>query len=57
MWEVFKEHFYEKYLPALVRNAKEHEFMKLQQATMSIAEYMAKIEELCKLSTIYQRNS
>ena len=29
-WEMFKEEFYQKYFPALVWNAKELEFMKLQ---------------------------
>ena len=39
-----------------VRNAKEMEFWRLYQGGMSIAEYTAKFEELCKFSTIYERN-
>ena len=46
-------HFYEKYFPASMRNAKELEFMNLRQGTMNVAEYTVKFEELCKLSTIY----
>ena len=48
--------FYEKYFPVSMRNAKELEFMRLQQGNMSAAEYTAKFEELCKFSIIYQRN-
>ena len=54
--EVFKMHFYEKCFPASMRNAKELDFISLLQRTMNIAEYTAKFEELCKFSTIYQRN-
>ena len=35
---------------------KDLESMKLQQGNMSITEYIAKFEELCKFSIIYQRN-
>ena len=55
-WEVFKNVFYEKYFPASVRNAKELEFMRLQQGNMGVSKYAAKFEELCKFSTIYQHN-
>ena len=54
-WDVFKETFYQKYFPVLVRNAKELEFMQLRQENSSILEYIAKFEELCKFSTIYQQ--
>ena len=57
MWDVIKMTFYEKYFPIFVGNAKEMEFLRLYQGGMSIAEYTAKFEELCKFSTIYQRNS
>ena len=43
--------FYEKYFPASKRNAKELEFMRLQQGNMSLSEYTAKFDELCKFST------
>ena len=49
-------HFYEKYFPTYVRNAKELEFPSLRQGTIDVAEYTAKFEELYKFSTIYQRN-
>ena len=52
---MFKEAFYEKYFPIFILNAKELEFMRLTQGGMSMAEYTAKFEELCKFSTIYQR--
>ena len=55
-WETYKMQFYKKYFPTSMRNAKELESMKLQQGTMSIAEYTTKFEELCKFSSIYQRN-
>ena len=55
-WDVFNEAFYQKYFLASVRNAKESEFLQLRQGSKSISEYIAKFEELCKFSTIYQRN-
>ena len=54
--DVFKMAFYEKYFSASVRNAKELQFMRLQQVVMTITKYMAKFKELRKFSTIYQRN-
>ena len=53
-WEAFKEAFYQKCFPTSVQNAKELEFMQLQQGGRSMSEYIAKFEELCKFSTIYQ---
>ena len=55
-WEIFKETFYHKYFPAFIRNAKELEFIQLQQEGRSMSEYIAMFEELCKFSIIYQRN-
>ena len=55
-WDVFKMHFYKKYFPASVRNAKELEFMNLRQGTLNVVEYTTKFEELYKFSTIYQRD-
>ena len=54
--DVFKEAFYQKYFLASIRNAKELEFLQLRQRGNSMSEYIAKFEELCKFSTIYQRN-
>ena len=56
IWHMFKRAFYQKYFPASIRNAKELEFMQLQQGGKSMLEYIAKFEELCKFSTIYQQN-
>ncbi|XP_027337088.1 uncharacterized protein LOC113850732 [Abrus precatorius] len=55
-WDVFSDPFYQKYFPAFIRNAKELEFMQLHQGNSSISEYIANFEELCKFSTIYQKN-
>ena len=55
-WDMFKEAFYSKYFPASVRNVKDLEFMQLRQGSRSVLEYIAKFEELCKFSTIYQQN-
>ena len=55
-WDVFKAAFYKNYFPLSVRNAKEVEFLRLDQGGMSIAKCTAKFEELCKFSTIYQQN-
>ena len=55
-WEVVKEAFYQKYFPVSIWDAKELEFMQLQQGGRSALEYIAKFEELCKFSTIYRRN-
>ena len=53
---MFKEAFYQKYFLAFVQNTKELEFLQLRQGSKSVSEYIAKFEELCKFSTIYQRN-
>ena len=45
--------FYQKYFPASLRNTKH---MQLRQGSRSVSEYIAKFEELCKFSTIYQWN-
>ena len=55
-WDVFRDAFYQKYFPASICNAKKLEFMQLRQGNSSISEYIAKFEELCKFSTIYQWN-
>ena len=55
-WEVFKEAFYQNYFPTSIRNAKELDVMQLQQGGRSMSKYIAKFEELCKFSIIYQQN-
>ncbi|XP_028223536.1 uncharacterized protein LOC114405042 [Glycine soja] len=45
-WDVFKRVFLEKYFPEDVRNKKEMEFLELKQGSMTVAEYVAKFEEL-----------
>ena len=55
-WNAFKYAFYQKYFPASVRNAKELELLQLRQGSKSVSKYIAKFEELCKFSTIYQLN-
>ena len=55
-WNRFKTCFYEKYFPQSVRDAKEQEFLNLRQGGMTLADYTAKFENLCKFSSIYKRN-
>ena len=47
-WDVFKRVFLEKYIPEEVRNKKEMEFLELKQGSMTVAEYIAKFEELVR---------
>ncbi|MCI11066.1 cellular nucleic acid-binding protein, partial [Trifolium medium] len=50
---MFKREFLTKYFPAYVRNRKVIEFMKLKQGNMSVANYAAKFESLCRFSPHY----
>jgi hypothetical protein len=52
-WEIFKREFLVKYFPADVRNRKVVEFMELKQGNLSVAEYAAKFEDLCRYSPHY----
>jgi hypothetical protein len=52
-WEMFKREFLVKYFPADVRNRKVVEFMELKQGNLSVPEYAAKFEELCRYSPHY----
>ena len=52
-WESFKREFLVKYFPSDIRNRKVVEFMELKQGNMSVAEYAAKFEELCRYSRHY----
>jgi len=47
-WERFKEEFLKKYFPADLRSKNEVEFLQLKQGSMSVAEYVAKFEELSR---------
>ena len=42
-WDRFKELFYKKYIPNAVRNAKDIEFMKLEQGDMTVAAYCSSL--------------
>ncbi|XP_072089573.1 uncharacterized protein [Arachis hypogaea] len=53
-WELFREEFYKKYFPNLVRNVKELELLQLKQSQMTITEYASKFEKLCLFSHICQ---
>ena len=55
-WETFQNAFLEKYFPANVKDAKELEFMKLEQGSMSVDAYVAKFDELCRFSAYYKLN-
>ncbi|XP_057426016.1 uncharacterized protein LOC130719407 [Lotus japonicus] len=52
-WEIFKNSFLEKYFPADARGRKEMEFLELKQEAMSVGEYAAKFEELCRFHPHY----
>ncbi|GAU40543.1 hypothetical protein TSUD_367090 [Trifolium subterraneum] len=52
-WEMFKREFFTKYFPADVNNKKVVEFMKLEQGSMTVAEYAAKFFSLCVFSPHY----
>jgi hypothetical protein len=52
-WEMFKREFLVKYFPADMRNRKVVEFMELKQGNLSVPEYAAKFEELCRYSPHY----
>ncbi|XP_020205583.1 uncharacterized protein LOC109790769 [Cajanus cajan] len=46
--ENFKKVFLEKYFPDSTRNAKEVEFLRLQQGNMSVQEYVVKFKHLAR---------
>ncbi|XP_050885094.1 uncharacterized protein LOC127088221 [Lathyrus oleraceus] len=48
-----KTEFLEKYFPADVRNKKEIEFIELKQGNKSVADYVAKFEELSRFCSYY----
>ncbi|XP_004515682.1 uncharacterized protein [Cicer arietinum] len=50
IWEHFEVAFLDKYYPKSSIRQKELEFVHLQQGDMSIAEYVAKFEELARFS-------
>jgi len=52
-WEVFRNEFLGKYFLADVRNKKEIEFLELKQGSTSVADYVAKFEELSKFCPHY----
>ncbi|MCH83885.1 cellular nucleic acid-binding protein, partial [Trifolium medium] len=52
-WEMFKREFLAKYFPMDFKNKKVIEFMELKQGSMTVAEYAAKFESLCKFSPHY----
>ncbi|XP_057444172.1 uncharacterized protein LOC130736353 [Lotus japonicus] len=47
-WEIFKNAFLEKYFPADAKGRKEEEFLELKQGMMTVGEYAAMFEELCR---------
>ncbi|KAL4343919.1 hypothetical protein AHAS_Ahas11G0126500 [Arachis hypogaea] len=46
--------FYKKYFHKPIREARELEFLRLKQGSMTVAEYTSKFEELCRFSKISQ---
>ncbi|MCI79421.1 hypothetical protein A2U01_0100692, partial [Trifolium medium] len=49
----FKREFLTKYFPADERNRKVIEFMELKQGGMTVSEYAAKFEDLCRFAPHY----
>ncbi|XP_027156937.1 uncharacterized protein LOC113758127 [Coffea eugenioides] len=47
-WENFTRKFNEKFLPPLIHEKREDEFIKLKQETLSVAEYEGKFTKLSK---------
>ena len=47
-WSTFLEKFRKKYIPTVIREKKEEEFMYLKQRTMSVVEYEEKFIQLSK---------
>nr|XP_027077740.1 uncharacterized protein LOC113701339 [Coffea arabica] len=47
-WENFTREFNEKFLPPLIQEKREDEFIKLKQGTLSVAEYEGKFTKLSK---------
>ncbi|XP_057443683.1 uncharacterized protein LOC130735804 [Lotus japonicus] len=56
-WEIFKNSFLEKYFPVDAKGRKEMEFLELKQEAMSVGEYAAKFEELCRFNPHYNAAS
>jgi len=50
-WESFKVRFLEEYFPDSVKNAKEIEFMQLEQENLSVTNYATRFKHLAKFST------
>nr|KYP41173.1 hypothetical protein KK1_037472 [Cajanus cajan] len=47
-WDCFRRVFLEKYFPDSVRYAKEAEFMRLHQGSLSVSEYAMRFEYLAR---------
>jgi len=52
-WGKFKEMIKDHFYPTSLQKAKENEFMKLQQRTMSILEYASKFMELSRFAPTF----
>ena len=52
-WEEFRELFMSKYFSTSARHAKAWEFLELEQGTMTMHEYMAKLTELARFADDY----
>lgn len=50
-WDEFKKAFQDKYYPRSFCDAKQNEFLKLVQRSMSVAKYEKKYTELSKYAT------
>lgn len=49
-WERFKAMFLDNYFPQVLQHAKEDEFLRLEQGTLTLAEYASKFEQLSQFA-------
>ncbi|XP_057452510.1 uncharacterized protein LOC130744338 [Lotus japonicus] len=53
-WESFKKAFMDKYFPETAQEEMENQFLRLRQGTMTVGEYVAKLEALSKHFRFFQ---
>lgn len=50
-WTIFRDAFFETYYPPFYRDARQNEFLRLVQGSMSVAEYHVRFVELSKYAS------
>ncbi|CAA3011863.1 Hypothetical predicted protein [Olea europaea subsp. europaea] len=51
-WAIFRDAFFETYYPLSYKNAKQNEFLRLTQGSMTVSEYHTKFVELSKYALV-----